>query len=173
MTRTWTPESEHPKPRTGVDYHTVKAWFQQCRDLAAAVEAQRQKIDRIRSIAEKITPSMTGMPGGNGSGDKIGAGASDLVDEKRTLQRMETELCNLRIEAARRAGHLVTNPECAEAICEYYVASKTQEVIAKETGLSGPDVVRRRINRGCKALAEIWEEFEPLQTVQDAQESTA
>ena len=173
MTRTWTPESEHPKPRTGVDYHTVKAWFQQCRDKAAAAEAQRQKIDRIRSIAEKITPSMTGMPGGNGPGDKIGTGASDIVDEKRTLQRMETELCNLRIEAARRAGHLVTNPECAEAICEYYVASKTQEVIAKETGLSGPDVVRRRINRGCKALAEIWEEFEPLQTVQDAQESTA
>ena len=39
MTRTWTPESEQPKPRTGVDYHTVKAWFQQCRDMAAAVEA--------------------------------------------------------------------------------------------------------------------------------------
>lgn len=172
MIQSWTPESEQPKTRTGVDYHTVKAWFQQCRDMAAAVEAQRQKIDRIRAIAEKITPSMTGMPGGNGSGDKIGAGASDLVDEKRTLQRMETELCNLRIEAARRAGHLVTNPECAEAICEYYVASKTQEVIAKETGLSGPDVVRRRINRGCKALAEIWEEFEPLQSVQDAQETT-
>ena len=172
MIRTWKPESDAPRPEEEPSYKAVKAWFQQCRDKAAAIEAQRQKINRIRSIAEKITPSMTGMPGGSGSGDKIGAGASDLVDEERTLQRMETELCNLRIEATRRAGHLVTNPECAEAICEYYVVGKTQEVIAKETGLSGPDVVRRRINRGCKALAEIWEEFEPLQSVQDAQETT-
>ena len=66
MTRTWTPESEEPKPRTGVDYHTVKAWFQQCRDMAAAVEAQKQKIQRIREVAEKTTPSLNGMPGGGG-----------------------------------------------------------------------------------------------------------
>ena len=32
MIRTWTPESEQPNLGPVVDYHTVKAWFQQCRD---------------------------------------------------------------------------------------------------------------------------------------------
>lgn len=103
MTRTWTPESEEPKPRTGVDYHTVKAWFQQCRDMAAAVEAQKQKIQRIREVAEKTTPSLNGMPGGGGAGDKVGLAATDITDEQRRLQQMETDLCLLRIEATRRA----------------------------------------------------------------------
>lgn len=33
------------------DYKTVKEWFQQCRDGAAAVKAQKQKIQRIRDAA--------------------------------------------------------------------------------------------------------------------------
>ena len=52
MSRTWTPESDTQKPGGGADYQTVKAWFQQCRDLAAAIEVQKQKIQRIRDVAE-------------------------------------------------------------------------------------------------------------------------
>ena len=54
------------------DYKTVKAWFQQCRDLAQQVKAQKQKIQRIRDTAEKCTQSMSGMPMGGGAGDKVG-----------------------------------------------------------------------------------------------------
>lgn len=43
MTHTRIPDSDTPKPDGGVDYRTVKAWFQQCRDLAAAIEVQKQK----------------------------------------------------------------------------------------------------------------------------------
>lgn len=46
------------------DYKTVKEWFQQCRDGAAAVKAQKQKIQRIRDAAEKCTQSLNGMPTG-------------------------------------------------------------------------------------------------------------
>ena len=159
MVRTWTQESEAPKPPTGPDYREVKAWFQQCRTLAGAVEAQKQKIRRIRELAEKTTPSMNGMPGGGGAGDKIGRGVEKLVDEQCALQRMETDLCNLRIEATRRACNIFTSPECAEAICEFYVNCKTQEQIAKETGVHDAGTVRRRINSGCRVLAEIWGDF--------------
>ena len=55
MIRTWIPDSDTPKPDIGADYQTVKAWFQQCRDLAAAIEVQKQKIQRIRDVAEKCT----------------------------------------------------------------------------------------------------------------------
>ena len=37
--------------------------------------------------------------------------------------------------------------------------SPVVDQIADETGVSGVDIVRKRINRGCKALAEIWPDF--------------
>lgn len=102
MIHTWTPDTDTPKPDGGVDYHTVKAWFQRCRTMAAAVEAQRQKIDRIREISEKTTPSMTGMPCGSGAGDKIGDSAAEIVDEERRLNHMKCHLNELQREAIRR-----------------------------------------------------------------------
>lgn len=173
MIRTWTPESETPTPPGGVDYRTVKAWFQQCRDLAAAIEAQKQKIQRIRDVAEKCTQSLSGMPAGGGNGDKVGFAVEQLDTERRQLQRMETDLCNLRVEATRRAYCLMAEPECAEAICEHYIMGRSHKEIAKEVGVCGAEVVYRRIKRGCMALAEIWDEFSDVQSVQHAQENTA
>ena len=158
MTHTWTPETDTSKPDSGVDYRTVKTWFQQCRDLAAAIEIQKQKIQRIR---------------GGGNGDKVGFAVEQLDTERRQLQRMETDLCNLRVEATRRAYCLIAEPECAEAICEHYVIGKSHKEIAKEVGVCGADVVYRRIKRGCMALAEIWDEFSDVRSVQHAQENTA
>lgn len=159
MTRTWTPDTDMLKPAGGEDYQTVKAWFQQCRDGQKAVEAQRAKIAQIRLLASHITPSMTGMPLAPGNGDKVGEGAANVVDERRKLQRMETDLCNLRMEATRRAYCLTEIPECARAICDYYINGKKQETIAREEGVSDAGVIRRRIKRGFAALAEIWGTF--------------
>lgn len=160
MTRTRTPKSDTQKSPKSADYRTVKAWFQQCRDGQKAVEAQRAKIAQIRLLASHITPSMTGMPLAPGNGDKVGEGAANIVDERRRLQRMETDLCNLRIEATRRAYCLYELPECAKAICEYYVNNKTQTVIAQESDYIDPRVIRSRIKRGLIALAEIWDSFD-------------
>lgn len=40
MTHTWTPDTDTTKPNSGVDYHTVKAWFKQLRTMD-------DRIDRI------------------------------------------------------------------------------------------------------------------------------
>lgn len=162
MTRTWTPESDQPNPRTGVDYHEVKAWFQQCRDMAAAVEAQKQKIQRIREVAEKTTQSLNGMPGNGGAGDKVGLAASDITDDQRRLQQMETDLCLLRIEATRRA-HCITasksSKKQADCLCLYYVKNKKQREVCEELGLSEENQVSIYIKWGSIYLAEIWDSF--------------
>lgn len=173
MTHTRTSDTDTPKHDSGVDYRAVKAWFQQCRDLEAAIEVQKQKIQRIRDVAEKCTQSLSGMPAGGGNGDKVGFAVEKLDTERRQLQRMETDLCNLRVEATRRAYCLIAEPECAEAIFEHYVTGKSHKEIAKEVGVCGSDVVYRRIKRGCMALAEIWDEFSDVKSVQHAQENTA
>jgi hypothetical protein len=84
MIFTCAPENEK---RDGVDYRTVKAWFQQCRDLAEQVEAQKQKIQRIRDTAEKCTQSMSGMPTGGGAGDKVALPWRESTQKSGTSSR--------------------------------------------------------------------------------------
>jgi len=162
MTRTWTPESEQPKPRTGVDYHTVKAWFQQCRDMAKAVEAQKRKIQRIQEVAKKTTQILNGMPGGSGAGDRVGLAAADITDEQRRLQQMETDLCLLRIEATRRAYCITASKSSkkqADCLCLYYVENKKQREVCEKLGLSEENQVSIYIKWGSIYLAEIWDSF--------------
>lgn len=163
MTRTWTPESEQPKPRTGVDYHEVKAWFQQCRDLAEQVEAQKQKIQRIRDTAEKCTQSMSGMPMGGGAGDKVGFAVERIDTEERNLKQMELDLCELRIEAARRINCLsgsVRTRKQADCIYGYYVENHLQREIAESVGLKNASAVSVYIQEGMEVLAEIWKDIQ-------------
>lgn len=158
MIQTWTSDTDTPRSAEEPGYKVVKAWFQQCRDLANQIEVQQQKIQRIRDIASKTTLSMTGMPGGSGSGDKIGTGAGDIVDEERHLQRMETDLCNLRIEAARRAYKL-TSARQADFICKFYIDGKSLKTIADEAGVSKHSTVFENIRLGCTYLAEMFDDW--------------
>lgn len=163
MTRTWIPESEQPKPRTGVDYREVKAWFQQCRDLAEQVEDQKQKIQRIRDITEKCTQSISGMPVGDGAGDKVGSGAGEMVDEKRTLEQMEKNLSELCSEATRRINCLsgsVRTRKQADCIYGYYVENHLQREIAESVGLKNASAVSVYIREGIEVLAEIWKDIQ-------------
>lgn len=155
MTCTWTPESEQPKPHPGVDYHTVKAWFQQCRDMAAAIEAQKQKIQRIREVAEKTTPSLSGMPGGNGGGDKIGYAVERLDAEQKNLQKMEEELISIKVAAASRA-YCLTSTKQAEFLCMFYIDGKSLTRIANEKQIGNSTTVFESIKQGCIYLAEMY-----------------
>lgn len=161
MIRTWTPESDEPKPGKA-DYRTVKAWFQQCRTLAAAVEAQREKIQRIRDVAGKCTQSLSGLPGGGG-GDKVGSAVEQLDTEQRELCRMEEQLGKLNMEATHRAAFLCGTARArkqADCIFRYYVLNEKQSTVAEKTGFSNPTGVSVYIRDGFKTLAEIWTDIQ-------------
>lgn len=155
MIHTRTPDTDTPKPDSCADYRTVKAWFQQCRDLAAAIEVQKQKIQRIRDVAEKCTQSLSGMPAGGGNGDKVGFAVEQLDTERRQLQRMETDLCNLRIEATRRA-YCLTSARQAGFICRFYIDGKSLNAIAAEEKIKNNSTVCESIRLGCTYLAEMF-----------------
>lgn len=160
MIQTWTPDTNEPKLP---DYRIVKTWFQQCRDLAEQVEAQKQKIQRIRDTAEKCTQSMSGMPMGGGAGDKVGSGAGEMVDEKRTLEQMEEKLYELRSEATRRINCLsgsVRTRKQADCIHGFYVKNLCQREIAESVGFKNTHAVSVYIREGIEALAEIWKDIQ-------------
>ena len=160
MIQTWTPDTNGPELP---DYRTVKTWFQQCRDLAEQAEAQKQKIQRIRDTAEKCTQSMSGMPTGGGAGDKVGFAVERIDTEERNLKQMELDLCELRIEAARRINCLsgsVRTRKQADCIYGYYVENHLQREIAESVGLKNASAVSVYIQEGMEVLAEIWKDIQ-------------
>lgn len=161
MIRRWTPEDGIPKS-VSTDYHTVKAWFQQCRDLAIQIEAQQQKIARIRDLSEKCTQGLSGMPMGGGNGDKVGFAVAELDTEERRFNQMETELHNLQIEATRRAYWGVSDKATilqGDCIRMFYIENKRQPEIVDALNLCENSEVSKLIRRGCERLAKRWDSF--------------
>lgn len=145
------------------DYKVVKAWFQQCRDGAAAVEAQKQKIQRIRDAAEKCTQSLSGMPSCGGSGDKVGDTVAKLDMEERELQQIEQRLALLKMNATFKAYAGAVDPETirqGDCIRMFYIENKRQPVIVDTLGLCENSEVSKIIRRGCERLALIWDTLE-------------
>jgi len=144
-------------------YNTVKAWFQDCRDLHEQIEFQRQKIQSIRDAAEKCTQSLSSLPAGGSSGDKVGFAVERLDTEQRQLRLLEQRKDWMSVEATRRAYCLngsVRARKQAACICEYYVKNKRQREIAEVVGIKNPNAVSVYIHDGLEALADIWENIQ-------------
>lgn len=156
MIRSWTPEDDIKPSQPG--YKVVKAWFQQCRTLASQINAQKQKIQRIRDLSEKCTQNLSGMPMGGGNGDKIGCAVERMDAEEQHLRRLEERSESLRVEAIRRA-YCLTSTRQAEFICKFYVDGKSLKTIADEAGIHNDSTIYASIRSGCDYLAEMFSDW--------------
>lgn len=162
MTRTWTPDTDTPKPDGGVDYHTVKAWFEQLRAMDDRIDRIQLDIRQAHDRATKCTASMTGMPGGSGHGDKIGLCTEETDEKERKMQELQAELEVLRMEAERRIKY-IAGTKCSDmmqaCLYGYYVQNQKQVVVARSLGLPNENRVSMYVRDGCKQLAQIWNQF--------------
>lgn len=162
MIQSWTPESEKPKPRTGVDYHTVKAWFQQLRDMDDKIDTIQLKILQDHDDATKCTASMNGMPSSAGYSDKIGLCAEKTDEKERLIEEMKIELEVLRVEARRRIKYIAgtkSSDMMQACLYGYYVQNQKQIVVARSLELPNENRVSMYVRDGCKQLAKIWNQF--------------
>lgn len=161
MIRTWTPESDEPKPGE-VDYRTVKAWFQQCRDLADEIDNIQLEVQRLLDNATKCTASMSGMPGGSGYGDKITFAIEKMDSERRRREELQRQLMGLQAEASRRIKYIAgtkSSEQMRMCLYEYYILNEKQVVVARDLKLPNENRVALYIREGCKRLALIWDVF--------------
>ena len=158
MIRTWTPESDAPQQEPP-NYHTVKEWFQQLRDMDDEVENIQLEIQRLRDNATKCTTSMSGMPNGSGGSDKVGVYIEKADAEERRKQNLEAELSSLREEAICRIHHIKGTKSShlmQASLYGYYVQNQKQVVVANNLDLPNANRVALYIREGTKYLAEIW-----------------
>lgn len=164
MIQTWTPESDTPKPpEAGVDYHTVKAWFQQILDVNAEIESVKLAIQRLQDNATGCTANLSGMPGSSGYGDKVGSCAEKTDTEERRLKTLELQKASLQAEAIHRISYITgtrSSKMMQDSLHGYYVEGRKQADIAKSLLLPDENRVSLYVREGAKFLARIWEKFD-------------
>lgn len=158
-------------PAREAAFMEVKDWFRKLRELAEAVNIQREMMVKQRDAATRVTQSFSGMPMSAGNGDKILDAVCKMDSENRELSRMETELVKLRIEAVSRVFCIVSAEDdstlrMADAVRAYYIECettdkdgyfklKTYEDVARELNVSC-STVSESLRNGLQALTEIW-----------------
>lgn len=172
MTHTRIPDSDTPKPDGGVDYRTVKAWFQQCRDLAAAIEVQKQKYS-VSGTWPKMHPEPERDACGWWQWGQGGIRCRAAGHRAPTA----SEDGDGPVQSACRGHPAGILPDSRAGMRRSDLRALYHGQVSqgnrKKVSVCGAEVVYRRIKRGCMALAEIWDEFSDVQSVQYAQENTA
>ena len=159
MIRTWTPESEEPKPQDS-KARAVRAWFEQLPKMRQRIHQQQEHIEALRNAAETTTAGMSGLPGRSGTSDKVGSNVDAVLDAEKQLSALCREYAEMQKAAIDTAYLLHADPASikrSRCITMCYVEGQTRAKAAKEVGYSDARTVSTAISDGFRQLSEIWE----------------
>lgn len=128
---------------------TAKEYLSQYQDLKKDIVAQEAKLEEIRSLAEKSTPSVEG--GGRGIvSDRVGNGAAKIVDLEQEIEQKKGHLLDLMREIEEMIDE-VKNPLLRLILIMRYIRGYTCEETADAIHYS----VRQEQRLHKEALSEI------------------
>ena len=162
MIRTWTPESETPKPGEAAGAQAVRAWFERLPEIRALIRQQQEHIASLRSAATTTTSSTSGAPGHSGTSDKVGTNSDSAMDAESQLADLKCRYTEMQKEAIEVAYMLHADPASVKrsrCLILYFVEGKKHADIAPEVGYSKPSQVSRAISEGLAQLVELVNEL--------------
>lgn len=77
----------------------IKSKLKRYRFIAGEISDSLDERARLRSLAEKITPSLSQAPVHGGSGDKMGGVVANIIELENYIELKSKELLKARIEA--------------------------------------------------------------------------
>lgn len=128
---------------------TAKKYLSQYKNLKKVLAAQEAKLEEIRALAEKSTPSLDG--GGIGIiSDRVGRGAAKLVDLEREIKQEKDYIIDLMIEIGDVIDE-VKDPLLRLILVMRYIRGYTAEKTAEAIHYS----VRQEQRFHQKAISEV------------------
>lgn len=106
----------------------VKAKLKRYRFVAGEITDLLDELERLRAIAEKITPSMSLAPVHGGSGDKLTSAVTKLIELEAYIDRRCKDLYHARADADRMIDTLTDERHRAVLRCYYFSHRTWQEV---------------------------------------------
>lgn len=162
MTRTWTPDTDTPKPGETTDEQKMRAWFERLPKMRALICQQQEHIASLRSAATTTTSSTSGAPGHSGTSDKVGTNSDAAIDAEAKLAELKCRYTEMQKNAIEAAYMLHADPASirrSKCIILCYVEGRRHADIAAEVGYSKPSQVSRAISEGLSQLTEIANEL--------------
>ena len=91
---------------------------------------QRLRFSRLKKLAKatKITTTITGMPRGSGTGDKVADGAIELAEVEEAYREVFTELRSMRCELERLLPSLDNPDDIGVMRLRYIDGLKLQDI---------------------------------------------
>lgn len=130
MIRTWTPESDTPKP-DGTDYHTVKAWLNRYREAEKRYYLLSDRLAEAQEAARHITQSLSAAPGGGKDGQSL-ARAVEREEEAERRAHEQRAVCDRLFAEIQKELSRIQDERARTVLYKYYLDCLTWERIASD-----------------------------------------
>lgn len=106
----------------------VKAKLKRYRFIAGEISDLLDERERLRSLAEKITPSLSFAPVHGANTDKMASVAANLIEVERYIEKRSKELLRARMEAEQIIDRLPDERHRAVLKSYYFSRRNWQDV---------------------------------------------
>lgn len=127
-------------------YDEKVCWLRRYQDSLRRERELAEEVEQLRARACKVTPSLTGMPGGTSDGQSLPRAVENIVQTQQELQAQINQCGAVRREIVT-ALNQVSNPRDHEILRRRYLLNQKWEQIAVEMYYSYKQVRRR--HRAC------------------------
>ncbi len=127
-------------------YDEKVCWLRRYQDSLRRERELAEEVEQLRARACKVTPSLTGMPGGTSDGQSLPRAVENIVQTQQELQAQINQCGAVRREIVT-ALNQVSNPRDHEILRRKYLLNETWEKIAVAMYYSYKQVRRR--HRAC------------------------
>ena len=128
----------------------IKAKLKRYRFIAGEISDLLDERERLRSLAEKITPSLSFAPVHGANTDKMAPVVANLIEVERYIEKRSKELLRARMEADKLIDSL--SDESHRAVLKsYYISRRSWEECCVAVGYEWAQI--HRIHSG--ALYEL------------------
>lgn len=110
-------------------YEEKVRWLRRYQDSLRREQELAEEVEQLRSRACKVTPSLSGMPGGTSDGQALPRAVEQILEAQQELEA-QIEQCNTTRREVVEAIEQVENPRDKEIMRRRYILGQTFEQIS-------------------------------------------
>ena len=121
-------------------YDEKIAWLQRYLDSLRLERELEREVDQMETLATRVTPRLSGMPGGGADGQSLPRAVEGIIRAKQELEA-QVNVCKAIRGEVVAALEQITNPRDHEILRRRYILGQRWEEIAVEMHLDRKSVV--------------------------------
>ena len=111
----------------------TKDYLRQIRTIDTRIDNKLEQVERMKSLRERVTTTLTGMPHGGGDTDKLTTITERIWELERQINEDIDQLVTLKTEVRERIN-AIPDDRYRAVLESKYLCFKTWETIAEDMG---------------------------------------